>query len=113
MPTPDEKRALDIIDEEGGECSELKVSQEIGLRLVYIRTILNSMGRRDYVDVLKGGKVRIAHRGWKALGKQPKFLTPWESLANTDEKIPLTPEERYKKWTGQKTKDEEESESLR
>ena len=113
MPTTDEKRVLEIIDEEGGECKEGKVRREMGLRLDYIRTILGSMGRRDYIDVLKGGKVRIAHKGWKALGKQPKFLTPWESLANTEEKIPLTPEEKYKKWTGQKTEDKEESKSLR
>ena len=109
MPTSDEKKALEIIDEEGGECSEVKVSQEMGLRLDYVRTILGSMGRRDYVDVLKGGKVRIAHRGWKALGKQPKFRTPWESLTGTEEETPLTPEERYKKWTGQTAKSEEEN----
>lgn len=110
MPTSDEKKALEIIDEEGGECSEVKVSQEMGLRLDYIRTILGSMGRRDYVDVLKGGKVRIAHRGWKALGKPPKFRTPWDSLAGTEEETPLTPEERYKKWTGQKIEQETKQE---
>ncbi len=111
MPTTDEKRVLEIIDEEGGECKEGKVSREMGLRLDYIRTILGSMGRRDYIDVFKGGKIRIAHRGWKALGKKPKFRTPWESLAGTEEDTPTTPEERYKKWTGQETKSEEESES--
>jgi len=111
MPTSDEKRVLEIIDEEGGECSEVKVSGEMGLRLDYIRTILGSMGRRDYIDVLKRGKVRIAHKGWKVLGKQPKFRTPWESLAGTEEETPLTPEERYKKWTGQKTTNEEEEKS--
>ena len=111
MPTTDEKRVLEIIDEEGGECKEGKVSREMGLRLDYIRTILGSMGRRDYIDVLKGGKVRIANKGWKSLGKQPKFRTPWESLEGTEEEIPLTPEEKYKKWTEQTTTNEEEGKS--
>lgn len=113
MPTPDEKKIMEIIDEAGGETKETVISRQMGLRLDYLRSILGSMGRRDYIDVFKGGKIRIGHRGWKALGKQPKFKTPWDSLANTEEKIPLTPEERYKKWTGQKTEDKEESKSLR
>ncbi len=109
MPTPDEKNILEIIYDEGGETKETVISRQMGLRLDYLRSILGSMGRRDYIDVLKGGKIRIAHRGWKALGKQPKFKTPWDNLAGTEEKTPLTPEERYKKWTGQTAKSEEEN----
>ena len=111
MPTPDEKKILEIIDDEGGETKETGISRQMGLRLDYLRSILDSMGRRDYIDVFKGGKIRIAHRGWKALGKQPKFKTPWESLIGIEDKTPLTPEERYKRWTGQITASEGESKS--
>jgi len=111
MPTSDEKKVLGIIDEEGGECKEIKVSREMGLRLDYTSAILGSMGRRDYIDILTGGKVRIADKGWRALGKKPKFRTPWESLTGTEEDTPITPEEKYKKWTGQTTENEEETTS--
>lgn len=80
MPTPDEKKILKIIDEEGGESSTVKISNAMGLRLDYLRSILDSMGRRDYIDVFRNGKVRIARKGWQALGKTPKFKTPWEDF---------------------------------
>ena len=111
MPTPDEKKILEIIDDEGGETKETGISRQMGLRLDYLRSILDSMGRRDYIDVFKGGKIRIAQKGWKALGKEPKFKTPWEGSIGIEDKTPLTPEEKYKKWTGQATENEEEATS--
>jgi len=80
MPTPDEKKILKIIDEEGGESNTVKISNAMGLRLDYLRSILDSMGRRDYIDVFRNGKVRIARKGWQVLGKTPKFKTPWEDF---------------------------------
>jgi len=80
MPTPDEKKILKIIDEEGGESSTVKISNAMGLRLDYLGSILDSMGRRDYIDVFRNGKVRIARKGWQVLGKTPKFKTPWEDF---------------------------------
>lgn len=80
MPTPNENEILKIIDDEGGETKEIVISRAMGFRLDYLRSILSSMGRRDIIDVFRNGKVRIARKGWQALGKTPKFKTPWENF---------------------------------
>ncbi|MDA2929840.1 hypothetical protein MYX84_07835 [Acidobacteria bacterium AH-259-O06] len=70
MATPDEKIILKIIEEEGGECTEGKILQQMGLRRDYLRIILQSMGYRDLIDyMINPRRCRIAHKGWQALGK--------------------------------------------
>lgn len=71
MPTSDEKKVLMIIEANGGECAQARVARKMGIRSDYVRVILNSMGMRDYIDVLRSGKVRLAEKGWRALGKEP------------------------------------------
>lgn len=92
MPTTDERNILKILDEEGGEASEAKIAKCMGLRLDYVRTILGSMGRRNFIDVLASGKVKLAEKGWKALGKSPRLPLGMPSGP------PESPEERYKRW---------------
>ena len=90
MPTPDEKNVLKILDEEGGELTEGKIVKHMGVRLDYMRIILESMGRRDFIDVFASGKVRLAEKGWRALGK---------SLNGTGPSGPSeSSEEKYKRW---------------
>ena len=90
MATPDERKVLKIIEEKGGESHEVTIANEMGIRLVYVRTILASMGLRDYIDVFRSGKVKIADKGWRVLGKTgPGNL---ESLSDE------TPEERFKRY---------------
>lgn len=111
MATRDERNVLKILDEEGegGELHEVKIAKCMGLRLDYIRTILGSLGRRNFVDVLARGKVRLAEKGWKVLGKNPSL-----SYGVMPSGPPESPEERYERWlTGkapQKSKEEKSQE---
>ena len=95
MPTSNESEILKIIDEEGGECSEVKISRCMGLGLTYVRSMLVSMGIRDYIDVFRSGKIIIADKGWRALGKSPK--APWAEF-QTEAEPPATPEDKFKRY---------------
>jgi len=116
MATPDEREILSIIDEEGkdGACHEVKIAKCMGLRIDYLRSILGSMGRRDFIDVFASGKIELVEKGWKALGKTPP--SPYASYGGmaVPSGPPEPPEERYERWlTGkkspsQKKKEEEE-----
>jgi len=107
MPTTDEKNILKILEEEGGERGELqevKISRYMGLRLDYIRSILGSMGRRNLIDVAVNGKITIADKGWRALGKTPP--SPWGGVATAQENsTPESAEEKYERWLSGKRKE--------
>lgn len=92
MATPDERKILKIIEEKGGEAYEVTIANEMGLRLDYVRVILGSMGTRDYIDVFRSGKVKIADKGWQVLGKSAP--TPY----STDSIPEKTPEEKFKRY---------------
>jgi hypothetical protein len=72
MPTPDESKILKIIDAEGGESTVGKIAAKMRLDPIYARVILRSTGASDLIDLFRSGKVRIASKGWAALGKKPK-----------------------------------------
>ena len=92
MATRDERDVLKIIEEEGGETNEVKISNSMGLRLVYTRAILDSMGRRGLIDVLRGGKVRIGDKGFAVLGKSSFGETAYGGNPNE------TSEDKYQRW---------------
>ncbi len=111
MPTTDEKNILKILEEEGGEPGELnevKLSRYMGLRLDYIRSILDSMGRRDLIDVFTNGKVNIADKGWRVLGKNSP--SPWGGSAGVPESEAEPPEDRYKRWMSGEAEEEPKKE---
>ncbi len=95
MPTTDEKNILKILEEEGGELCEANISGYMGLRLDYLRSILDFMGRRDLIDVMANGRINIADKGWRALGKNPP--SPWGGLAGAPESKLELPEDKYKR----------------
>jgi len=70
MPTPDESKILKIIDAEGGECTVGRIAAKMRLQPNYVRIILRSMGEDDIIDIFRSAKVRIANKGWTALGKK-------------------------------------------
>lgn len=102
MATCNEREILKIIDEEGGECSEVKISRCMGLGLTYVRSMLVSMGVRDYIDVFRSGKVKIADKGWRVLGKSPK--APWAGF-QTEAEPPVTPQERFERYISRGVKE--------
>jgi len=102
MATCNEREILKIIDEEGGECSEVKISRCMGLGLTYVRSMLVSMGTRDYIDVFRSGKIIIADKGWRTLGKSPK--APWAEF-QTEAEPPATPRERFERYVSRGAKE--------
>lgn len=98
MVTPDEKLILKFIQEEKGESTVVHVAREMGFRIDYTKSILESMGRRDIVDLFVSGKVRLASRAWKALGVPPDegMFSKYEVGRRPDE----TREEKYRRWMG-------------
>jgi len=111
MPTTDEKNILKILEEEGGELGELhevKISRYMGLRLDYLRSILDSMGRRDLIDVFANGKVNIADKGWRALGKNPP--SPWGGFAGVQQSKSEDPEDKYNRWMSGEAEEEPKEE---
>ena len=102
MATCNEREILKIIDEEGGECSEVKISRCMGLGLTYVRSMLVSMGIGDYIDVFRSGKVNIADKGWRVLGKSPK--APWAEFRAEDEP-PMTPQEKFERYMSRGAKE--------
>jgi len=115
MPTTDEKNILKILEEEGGELGELhevKISGYMGLRLDYLRSILDSMGRRDLIDVMANGRINIADKGWRALGKtSPSPLGKLaKSLGVPKSKPDEDPEDKYKRWMSGEPEEEPKQE---
>ena len=74
MPTPDESKILKIIEAEGGECTIGKIAAKMRLDSNYVRIIMRSMGENDIVDVFRTGKIRLARKGWTALGKKEQQI---------------------------------------
>ena len=114
MPSTDEKNILKILEEEGGELHEVKISRYMGLRLDYLRSILDSMGRRDLIDVFANGKVNIADKGWRALGKAPPSplgkLAKSLGIPKSKPEDPKAPEDKYKKWMSGEAEEEPKEE---
>jgi len=102
MATPDEREILKIVEEEGGESHEVRISNEIGLRLSYVRTILASMGVRDHIDVSRSGRVTIADKGWQVLGKSPRV--PGMDFQEEAEP-PATARERFERYMSRQAQD--------
>ena len=65
MPTGTELDILKVIRDEGGETTVQVVAHKFGpsWSLDYIRVMCNSLGRADYIDVLRSGKLRITDKG--------------------------------------------------
>ena len=72
MPTPDESKIFKIIEAEGGECTVRRIAIKMRLDPNHVRIILRSMGESDIIDIFRSGKVKIANKGWVALGKKPE-----------------------------------------
>lgn len=74
MSTPDESKILKIIEAEGGECGIRKIAAKMRMTPQYARIILCSMGESDLIDVFRTGKIRLARKGWTALGKKEQQI---------------------------------------
>ena len=79
MPSGNEKEAMNIIADEGGQSTQGVVSKGMGLGRDYTSIILESLGRADYLDMTRGGKVKLLPKGYRAIGRDVESAeTPWD-----------------------------------
>lgn len=64
-----EKKALEIINEEGGQIPIQVVSRRMRVETGYARLLCTSLARADYIDLLGTGICRITAKGKAALSK--------------------------------------------
>lgn len=69
MVSGSEKKALEIVNEAGGETTSHKVSQKLGIDHGYARLLCMNLARQDYVDLKESGRYRITFKGKRALDK--------------------------------------------
>jgi len=58
-----EKKALEIINEEGGQIPIQVVSRKMRIETGYARLLCTSLARADYIDLLGTGVCRITAKG--------------------------------------------------
>ncbi|MFQ5988017.1 MAG: hypothetical protein ACE5H6_04120 [Dehalococcoidia bacterium] len=69
MPSGSEKDVLRIIAQEGGETTLGRIRYIMSCYSSdYVRSIVGSLGRKDYLDWLADGRVILANKGRRALG---------------------------------------------
>ncbi len=92
MPTGDETEIMKfMLEEGGGELHEVKIANHMGWRVDYARSVLGSMGRRDFIDVLATGRIRLTERGLRTIhGKRPG--------EEQEERPRLSAEQKYQKF---------------
>jgi len=78
MPSGNEKEALTIIADEGGQCKLGVVARGMGLTRDYTRIILESLGRAEYLDITRAGKIALKAKGYKAIRREPDFDQQWK-----------------------------------
>lgn len=98
MPAGTEMDILKFIDMEGGETRMGAIKRLLGCYgSSYVETICGSLGRHDFIDWFKDGKVKLTEKGYKSLGKaSPED----EALRQYMERTPESPGEKYKRWMG-------------
>ena len=79
MPSSNEKEAMGIIADEGGQTNVTKVAKCMGLGRDYTTIILESLGRADYLDMTRGGKVKLLPKGYRAIKRDVESAeAPWD-----------------------------------
>lgn len=69
MPSGSEKDVLRLIEQEGGETTMGHIRNIFSCYSSdYVRSIVGSLGRADYLDWLAGGRILITDKGRQALG---------------------------------------------
>ena len=84
MVSGSERKALEIIDEAGGEVTSHKVSRKLRIDSGYARLLCMNLARKDYVDLKRSGLYKITYKGKKALGK-----TSVAEAEETAQRVPL------------------------
>lgn len=69
MPSVSEQKALEAIEKLGGEATLSAIASKVGIEIIYVRQICNSLGKADYIDILATEVCKITPKGKGHLGK--------------------------------------------
>ncbi len=79
MPSGSEKDVLRIIEQAGGETTVAHIMYIMSCYSgPYVRSVIGSLGRADYLDWLAGGRVILTNKGRRALGIE---VDEWQRVA--------------------------------
>ena len=67
MPSGTELQVMEAIKKRNGETTVSAVAKDIKMSLDYTRVMCRSLGMADYLDVFRSDKIKLTHKGWKAL----------------------------------------------
>lgn len=88
MVSGSEKRALEVVYDEGEETTSQMVSRKLGVDTGYARLLCMNLAHKDYVDLKSSGRFRVTYKGKRALGKTSRseakdsgLQVPFERLA--------------------------------
>ncbi len=84
MATGNEKKALQVIYEAGGETTSHIVSRKLGIDTEHARLLCMNLARQDCVDRKRSGRFRVTFEGKRALGKIPGTGT-----GKMDQRVPF------------------------
>ena len=104
MPAGTEMDILRFIDMEGGETRMGAIKRLLSCYgRDYVELICGSLGRNDFIDWFRDGKVKLTDKGRRALGKTPPEEEPFKGQSfnqYTVERSPESPQEKYRRWMG-------------
>lgn len=100
MPvTGTEWELLKALGDLGGRTAVAAAARKAGVSTDYARIVLDSVGRYDYVDTYRSGKVELTRKGWNELkrkGWQPPEDESEEGKKQQPE-VELTPMEKIRR----------------
>lgn len=71
MPvTGTEWELLKAVGDLGGSTAMTAAARKAGVSTDYARIVLDSVGRHDYVDTYRSGKVELTRKGWNELRRK-------------------------------------------
>ncbi|MFQ6030098.1 MAG: hypothetical protein ACE5Q6_21705 [Dehalococcoidia bacterium] len=87
---------LKAIADLGGSTSVKRSGAKAGLQSEYARILCESMGRYDYLDVYRSGKVDMTRKGWQEL-RRKGWQPPEEDSDEEEAESPKDPVQRLRK----------------
>ena len=98
MPTTGtEWELLKAVGDLGGTTALTAAARKAGVSTDYARIVLDSVGRYNYVDTYRSGKVEITRKGWNELKRKGWQPPEDEEGKNRQAEAELTPMEKIRR----------------
>ena len=68
-----ESDALEAVEEKGGQTNAQNVAKKLKMNVDYVRMVLTSLARRDYLDLTAKGIYRLTAKGRAEIDRRRKL----------------------------------------